>query len=44
MGIFEGLKYLSEEHIVHRDLKAANVFIKEEQPKIADFGFAKRAK
>ena len=40
-GIFEGLKYLSQEGIVHRDLKMANVFIKNSVPKIADFGFAK---
>lgn len=38
-----GLKYLAEQHIVHRDLKVANIFIRDGAAKIADFGFAKRA-
>jgi serine/threonine protein kinase len=34
---------LAEQHIVHRDIKVANVFLKDGVAKIADFGFAKRA-
>ena len=44
LGVYEGLRYLSEENIVHRDIKTANIFMKEGQPKIADFGFAKRSR
>ena len=44
LGVFDGLKYLAREHIVHRDLKTANVFMKNGKPKIADFGFAKRTR
>lgn len=29
---------------MHRDLKTANVFLKEGVPKIADFGFAVRSR
>jgi serine/threonine protein kinase len=39
-SIFEGLFYLSEKNIIHRDLKVANIFIHNGVPKIADFGFA----
>ncbi len=39
--IFEGLLYLAEKHIVHRDLKIANIFLHNGKAKIADFGFAK---
>jgi|LakMenEpi03Aug12_release.lakeMendotaPanAssembly.Ray.scaffolds.fasta_scaffold5312124_1 serine/threonine protein kinase len=28
-------------HVCHRDLKAANIFMNNGQPKIADFGLAK---
>ena len=43
--IFDGLFYLSKKNIVHRDIKIANVFLtKEDKAKIADFGFAQRAK
>jgi serine/threonine protein kinase len=42
--IFEGLRYLSEKNIIHRDLKIANVFLHKGQAKIADFGFAKFTK
>ena len=44
LGVYEGLRYLAEENIVHRDIKTANIFMKEGQPKIADFGFAKRSR
>lgn len=40
--VYEGLKYLAEQNIVHRDLKVANLFLKNGVAKIADFGFAKR--
>ena len=43
-GIYEGLKYLSSKNIIHRDLKPANIFLKGETVKIADFGFAVKAK
>ena len=43
-GIFEGLKYLNQEGIVHRDFKMANIFLKNGVPKIADFGFAKKSR
>lgn len=38
--VFEGLLYLSEVGIVHRDLKVANIFLHNGRAKIADFGFA----
>lgn len=34
-------KALHEKNIMHRDFKAANVFIKDDVFKIGDFGFAK---
>ena len=40
--IFEGLRYLAQEQIVHRDIKIANIFMKNGVTKIADFGFAKK--
>jgi len=42
--IFEGLLYLSEKYVIHRDLKVANVFMHNGSAKIADFGFAKFTK
>lgn len=35
------LKALHEKNIMHRDFKAANIFIKNDLFKIGDFGFAK---
>ncbi len=42
--IHQGLKYLSSQCIIHRDLKTANIFLKEGKVKIADFGFAAHAR
>lgn len=42
--ILEGLLYLEQLHIVHRDIKVANVFLSGQTAKIADFGFAVFAK
>ena len=42
--IFEGLFYLAEKNVIHRDLKVANVFMHNSHAKIADFGFAKFTK
>ena len=39
--IFEGLHYLEKSKIIHRDIKAANIFIKGGRAVIADLGFAK---
>ena len=40
--ILEGYVYMQGRGIIHRDLKPANVFLKNGEPKIADFGFAMR--
>lgn len=42
--IYEGLRYLAKEGIVHRDLKISNLFMKNGVVKIADFGFAIRTR
>ena len=42
--VFQGLQYLAEKNIIHRDLKVANVFLSGGRAKIADFGFAKMTK
>lgn len=42
--IFQGLKYLAEQFIVHRDFKIANILLAKGTVKIADFGFAKRTR
>lgn len=41
---FSGLKYLSDHHIIHRDLKVANIFLSNGIAKIADFGFVRKLK
>lgn len=42
--VFQGLKYLAEQNVVHRDFKIANILLAKEVVKIADFGFAKRTR
>jgi serine/threonine protein kinase len=42
--VYEGLRYLGSKNIVHRDIKLANIFVKNGRAKIADFGFAVYAK
>jgi len=39
--ISSGMKYLSDKKMVHRDLRSANVLIKDEIAKIADFGLSR---
>ncbi len=38
--LFCGIEYLNKMGIIHRDLKLSNVFVKNGQCKIGDFGFA----
>lgn len=39
--ILQAMLYLERSHIIHRDIKAANVFIKDNRAIVADFGFAR---
>ena len=39
--VYQGLQYLREMGVCHRDIKAANIFMSEGRAKIADFGLAK---
>ena len=45
-SIGEGLKYLHDKGIVHRDIKAENILMSDKSdesvPIIADFGYARR--
>ena len=42
IGIAQGLKYIHQQSIVHRDLKSENVMLDEQlRPKIMDFGLSK---
>jgi len=43
IGIAEGLVYLSEHNIVHRDIKTINILMKKGKPLIIDFGIAEFA-
>ena len=39
--VYKGLEYLHSKDIVHRDLKVANIFLRDDGvAKIGDFGFA----
>jgi serine/threonine protein kinase len=43
--VFKGLEYLNKMEIVHRDLKVANIFLRDDGvAKIGDFGFAVKAR
>lgn len=39
--IFNAMLYMERSRIIHRDIKAANVFIKDNHAVVADFGFAR---
>lgn len=39
--IAEGMEYLHDKHILHRDLKPLNVLLVGDTPKITDFGYSK---
>lgn len=39
-GVANGLLSLKKKGVIHRDIKPSNVLLKNNVPKIADFGFA----
>ena len=41
VDVYQGLRYLREMGVCHRDIKGANIFMSGGRAKIADFGLAK---
>lgn len=41
---YQGLKYIAEFNIIHRDFKMSNIFLSNGLAKLADFGFAQKLK
>lgn len=39
--VFQALVYMEKCHVIHRDIKAANIFLKDKRAIVADFGFAR---
>lgn len=43
-NVINGLKYLHDKDIIHRDIKPSNILLKNNVPKICDFGLSKNEK